>query len=131
MEYTGQTAISGPHAGNSPPVVTARDLACCDIVVTTYDVLHRDLNRQVVDAPRSLRYRKKYEVRVPAHLPRHRLSDIALHPLPPSCSLAPSINPALLTLFLFRAVCVAFRPFLHLRAFHEHIACLKFTPVDT
>ena len=54
------------RAGASARVVTAAELAASDIVLTTYDVLRRDVHHcpGAGDAPaRSLRRRKKYEAR--------------------------------------------------------------------
>lgn len=61
--YEGQ---GQPQAGSATglPVTTAAELAAADIVLTTYDVLRRDVWHQP-DAEaktHSLRRRKKYEV---------------------------------------------------------------------
>ena len=61
--YKGQAQR---QAGKSLPVVTAADLAAADIVLTTYEVLRRDVNHQPAAdcGDRSMRGRKKrYEVR--------------------------------------------------------------------
>lgn len=52
-------------AGRTTPVVTAAQLAAVDIVLTTYEVLRRDVHHQPAAAAggRSMRGRKKYEVR--------------------------------------------------------------------
>ena len=57
--YEGQ--IQGP----TKEVVTAQDLASADIVLTTYDVLAKDIWRQPDpdQAAYSLRREKKYQVR--------------------------------------------------------------------
>ena len=56
MVYEGQS--------NTGRLVTAHDLASADIVLTTYDVLRRDLHHAADPeaVPRTLRNRKKYEV---------------------------------------------------------------------
>ncbi|KAK9810177.1 hypothetical protein WJX72_006177 [[Myrmecia] bisecta] len=64
--YQGQAAKAAGSA-----VVTAKDLAAADIVLTTYDVLRRDVHHQPDPQhdQRTLRRRKKYEV-VPTPLTR-------------------------------------------------------------
>ena len=57
-------------AGSSARVVTAADLAVADVVLTTYDVLRRDVNHcpdagsEEAGAGHSLRGRKKYQAGV-------------------------------------------------------------------
>ena len=57
-------------AGSAARVVTAADLAAADVVLTTYDVLRRDVNHcpdagsEEAGAGHSLRGRKKYQASV-------------------------------------------------------------------
>ena len=57
-------------AGGAAKVVTAADLAAADVVLTSYDVLRRDVNHcpdagsEEAGAGHSLRGRKKYEVQI-------------------------------------------------------------------
>lgn len=54
-----------PGGASRHQLVTAADLAAADIVLTTYDVLKRDVYHQPqgeAGEQRSLRHRKKYEV---------------------------------------------------------------------
>lgn len=57
-------------AGGTARVVTAADLAAADVVLTTYDVLRRDVNHcpdagsEEAGAGHSLRGRKKYQASV-------------------------------------------------------------------
>lgn len=73
MVYEGQS-----QALNTASAVSAAHLAAADIVLTTYDVLRRDLHHEPGDAAfqRTLRVGKKYEVSTPYHkyqLQVHRL----------------------------------------------------------
>ena len=60
--YEGQAQR---RAGETPAVVTAADLAAADVVLTTYEVLRRDIHQQAgpgAGADYAMRRRKKYEV---------------------------------------------------------------------
>ncbi len=63
----GQRAVErgrkGKHSGQG--VVSAQDLAAADVVLTTYDVLKRDVHHQADPdhGGRTFRTRKRYEVR--------------------------------------------------------------------
>ena len=61
--YEGQAQR---QAGKTTVVVTAAELAAADVVLTTYEVLRRDVHQQPaagVAADYAMRRRKKYEVR--------------------------------------------------------------------
>ena len=61
LVYQGQSQDT-----KNAQVMSAVDLAAADIVLTTYDVLRRDLNFQPQDTEaRQLRRKKKYEVGSP------------------------------------------------------------------
>ena len=60
--YEGQAQR---RAGKTPAVVTAANLAAADVVLTTYEVLRRDVHQQAgpgAGADYAMRRRKKYEV---------------------------------------------------------------------
>ena len=60
--YEGQAQR---RAGKTTAVVTAADLAAADVVLTTYEVLRRDIHQQAgpgAGADYAMRRRKKYEV---------------------------------------------------------------------
>lgn len=62
--YEGQAQR---RAGKTTAVVTAADLAAADVVLTTYEVLRRDIHQQAgpgAGADYAMRRRKKYEVSV-------------------------------------------------------------------
>ncbi|GAB4820920.1 hypothetical protein N2152v2_007966 [Parachlorella kessleri] len=75
--YHGQAQL-GPSSYKHS-LVTAADLAAADIVLTTYDVLKRDLyhNPEGDEAQKALRHRKKYEV-IPTPLTRLRWWRVCL-----------------------------------------------------
>jgi E3 ubiquitin-protein ligase SHPRH len=76
LVYEGQPQ---PGAGRTAKVVTAANLAAADIVLTTYDVLRRDINHAPdgQGAGHNLRRRKKYEV-MPTPLTRLRWWRVCL-----------------------------------------------------
>ena len=81
--YEGQPQPGAGGGGGR--VVTAAQLAGADIVLTTYDVLRRDIHHcpDGATAARGLRYRKKYEARG-----REGAFGTALPVLPPACCAA-------------------------------------------
>lgn len=65
--YEGQAQR---RAGKTAAVVTAGDLAAADVVLTTYEVLRRDIHQQPAASDSGdycMRNRKKYEVRSHRH----------------------------------------------------------------
>jgi len=69
--FLGQSQAAG-KGGDLATVVTARDLAECDVVLTTYDTLRSEIHSEAdprAVPSRSLRYPKRYEV-VPTPLTR-------------------------------------------------------------
>ena len=63
----GRADRTGKYSGQG--VVSAEDLAAADVVLTSYDVLKRDLHHQAdpQQHSRTFRTRKRYEVLAPVH----------------------------------------------------------------